>query len=74
MRASPITTDRIKAYIVKRQHEGAANGTINRELGCLKRMFHIAEQYTPPKVARVPIFPCSKSATSGPGILNMKTF
>src|SRR5262250_483643 len=39
MRAAAITTDRIKGYITKRREEGAANGTINREIGCLKRMF-----------------------------------
>lgn len=39
MRAASITTERIKAYIVKRQHHGAANGTINQELACIKRMF-----------------------------------
>src|SRR5687767_12651181 len=52
-----ITTDRIKAYITKRQNEGIANGTINRELGCLKRMFHLAHQQTPAKVSRVPHIP-----------------
>src|SRR3989442_12802933 len=31
MRASAITTDRIKGYIAKRKDEGASNGTINRE-------------------------------------------
>ena len=41
MRAASITTERIKAYIVKRQHHGAANGTINRELACIKRMFQL---------------------------------
>jgi hypothetical protein len=54
MRASAITTDRIKAYITKRRDAGAANGTINRELGTLKRMFRLAHQHTPPKVARIP--------------------
>jgi hypothetical protein len=39
MRAVRITSERIKAYIVKRQNYGAASATINRELGCLKRMF-----------------------------------
>lgn len=33
MRVSAITTGRIKAYIVKRQGEGAANGTFNLETG-----------------------------------------
>jgi integrase len=39
-----ITTDRIRKYIVKRQGEGAANGSINRELSALKRSFALAMQ------------------------------
>jgi hypothetical protein len=31
------------AYVAARQAEGAANGTINRELVALKRMFRLAE-------------------------------
>ncbi len=54
MRAKAITTDKINVYIAKRRGQGAANGTINRELGCLKRMFKLAYQQTPPKVTRVP--------------------
>jgi integrase len=38
-RARAITTDRILAYRVLRQQDGAANATINRELAALKRMF-----------------------------------
>ena len=57
MRATSITTERIKAYIVKRQQQGAANGTINRELACLKRMFRIGFEQTPQLVVRVPHIP-----------------
>ena len=40
-----ITIDRIKAYIEHRLNQGAQNGTINRELAALKRMFSLgAEQ------------------------------
>ncbi len=46
-RVSSITTERIKAYIIKRQEQGAANGTINREIGFLKRMFRLGYQQTP---------------------------
>jgi integrase len=57
LRASAITTDRINAYATTRREDGAANGTINRELACLKRMFKLAHQSTPPKVARIPHIP-----------------
>jgi len=57
LRASAITTDRVKDYVATRREEGAANGTINRELACLKRMFKLALQSTPPKVARIPHIP-----------------
>jgi len=57
MRAIRITTEQIRAYIVKRQHGGAANATINRELGSLKRMFRLGLEQTPQLVARVPPIP-----------------
>ena len=57
LRASAITTDRVKEYVATRREEDAANGTINRELACLKRMFKLAFQSTPPKVARIPHIP-----------------
>jgi integrase len=43
-KAQVITTDRIKGYARERQAEGAENGTINRELSALKRMFNLAIQ------------------------------
>ncbi len=44
LRALSVTTDRIVAYISARQEAGAANGTINRELSALRRMFRLGEQ------------------------------
>jgi hypothetical protein len=36
MRVSNITTDFIQKYIIRRQDEGAENGTVNRELSALQ--------------------------------------
>jgi integrase len=62
LRAVDITTDRVRAYTVRRQEQGASNGTINRELAALKRMFNLATEMTPPKVARVPYIPMLKES------------
>jgi len=43
-KARHITTDRVRQYIAKRQGEGAANASINRELSALKRAFSLAIQ------------------------------
>jgi integrase len=56
-RVADITTSRIKDYIVSRQESGAANGTINRELSALKRMFSLAAKSTPPKMLHTPHVP-----------------
>lgn len=71
MKAGQLGTDEIRAYIASRQEKHkrkgpnakereygpAANGTINRELGLLRRAFNLGRMATPPKVARVPFIP-----------------
>jgi integrase len=74
MRATAITTDRIKGYVTNRLEEGAANGTVNRELGALKRMFRLAYQHTPPKVARIPHFPMLKESNIRSGFFEHEDF
>jgi integrase len=59
-----ITPDQITAYIVKRQGEGAANGTINRELGVLGRMLRLAVRNG--KLTRLPDFRDLKPKESAP--------
>jgi integrase len=43
-RMTAITTALVRQYVAMRQEAGAANGTINRELTTLKRMFTLALQ------------------------------
>jgi len=73
-RAVDLTTDQIRRYIAKRQGEGAANGTVNRELAALKRMFNLATEMTPPKVVQVPHIPMLKEAPPRKGFLEQGDF
>jgi integrase len=54
-KAHEVTTADVKAYIAHRQQEGAKNGSINRELAALKRMFTLALQAE--KITRKPYIP-----------------
>jgi hypothetical protein len=74
MRASAITTDKIRIYITQRQEAGAANGTVNRELGILKRMFRLAHQQTPPKVAEIPYIPMLEERNVRSGFFEHEDF
>jgi len=66
-RAVDVTVDSIRAFIRNRQEQGAANGTINRSLALLRRMFRIAA--TDGKFRGVPHFPMLKEAPPRRGFL-----
>jgi integrase len=55
LRATQMTAETLSQYIERRQREGAANATINRELAALKRMFSLGVQTG--KIPRMPGFP-----------------
>jgi integrase len=52
MRAANVGTDTLSHYIEARRKEGAANGSINRELSLLQRAFMLGYESQPRKVAR----------------------
>jgi len=66
-RALGLTTGRIREFIANRQADGASNGTINRELALLRRMFNLAvEDGT---LRTIPHFPMLKEAPPRKGFL-----
>lgn len=73
-RAVDLTTARVREYIVHRQDEGAKNGTINRELTCLKRAFSLAVKCDPPKLMHKPYIPMLKEAPPRQGFLSPEQF
>jgi integrase len=71
-RAIDIATDRIKAYAAKRQQEGAANASINRELAALKRMFSLAVQDG--RLATTPYIPTLDEDNARQGFIDHGAF
>lgn len=71
-RAVDISTDRIREFIKGRQEDGAANGTINRSLALLRRMFNLAVEEG--KLRDVPHFPMLKEAPPRRGFLEYTAF
>lgn len=69
-----LTTADINAYIVTRQGEGAANGTINREWAALKRAYSIAIRATPPKIHAKPYIPMLREGNAREGFFERGQF
>jgi len=62
MKATEVTTDKVKTYIEKRMGDEMSNASINRELAALKRMFHLGAQCTPLRINLIPYIPMLKES------------
>jgi integrase len=71
-RAQEITTAAIRTYTARRQQEGAANATINRELAALKRAFNLAIQAG--KLWHRPHVPMLREANARQGFFEVEMF
>lgn len=73
-RALRITTKAIRKYIRARQEQGAAAGTINREMALLRRMFSLAVADKELNVNQVPHFPMLQEAAARKGFLEHRDY
>jgi integrase len=71
-RAVDIRTDQISDYVLVRRQEGAANGSINRELSCLKRMFNLALKAG--RLSHAPYIPLLDENNARQGFLDHNLF
>jgi integrase len=71
-RLADIGSADVTLYVAKRQAEGAANGTINRELGVLGKMLRMA--YENRKLLRLPVIRRLKEAKPREGFFEREQF
>jgi len=71
-RLPAITAERTEAYAKRRQGEGAANGTINRELGVLGKLLRLAYEHN--RLARVPKLTKLAEAAPRAGFVDQAAF
>jgi integrase len=57
LKATRVSTERMREYRDKRKAAGRSDATVNRELSILRTDFNLGRKCTPPKVDRLPYFP-----------------
>jgi len=71
-RASEIDADLIRKFIADQQAKGLANGSINRSVSALRRMFHLAKEDG--KIRDIPHFPMVKEAKPRQGFFEREQY
>ena len=71
-RAAQVTTADVGAYVERRRQAGFANGSINRELAALKRMYRLAVQGE--RLFKAPHIPMLKEAPPRLGFFEAEQF
>lgn len=69
-----LTTDMLKRYVRARLEEGAAGGTVNRELAILRHAIKLGQETTPPMATTIPKFPMLAEANPRQGFLTDATY
>ena len=72
--AAQLDSRQLERYVDTRREEHASNATINRELACLKRMYQLAYQASPPRVSSIPHFPHLKENNARQGFITPEQF
>jgi integrase len=72
LRAARLTSADVTRYKTQRQGEGAANGTINRELAALKRALMLAHRAE--RIARMPFIEMLQEANAREGFFEREQF
>jgi integrase len=72
--AAHIGPDDIAEYIDRRKQQGAANGTVNRELAALKRSFYLAVRRKRLSLADIPTIDLLKEAAPRAGFFEREQF
>jgi integrase len=70
--ASEITTDLLRKFATNQQTRGLSNGSINRSLSALRRMFHLAKQDE--RLRDIPYFPMLKESKPREGFVEFPQY
>src|SRR4029077_3772540 len=71
-RAAEVTTDDVRKFIIDQQAKGLSNGSVNRSLAALKRMYNLARRDG--RLRNIPYIPMLKEAPPRSGFFERAQF